>query len=268
MAWCETIIAYSAAVNNATVALAAMAGSAPLTTRTGRGKPKITHMMFMASTDDVQNVYVLPQNSNDSNGIPIAYGVKYGATSGFDLRESKLPVPIELPENNQLSIYAQSETAAASVVVAWIVLEYPSGGKFEEIDLRSVSVRRPWEHGAALVSVTEALSQDITSLLPGKRYQLAAVNGVGVNGATAGIVGPAFVRVRNVEMDGAIYWIPLCNGPGYVADGSVPARSDLRAAGMKMPKITGGVAFMTSGLGYTAEQPQAQLEFRTDSIFK
>ena len=267
MVWCETIVAYSAAVNNATVALTALSGSAPLTTRTGRGKPKITHMMFLASTNDVQNVYVLPQNCNDQNGIPVSVGGIYSATGGFDLARAKLPQPIEIPENNQLTVYAQSETAAASVVFVWMVLEYPNTGKFEPIDLRSVPVRRAWKHGAALVSVTEANSTDITTLLPGKRYQLSSVNAVAVNGATAGIVGPAFVRIRNVEMDGAIYWIPLCNGAGYVADGCGPAKADLQAAGMKMPKCAGGTALLSACVGYTAEQPQGQLEFRTDSIF-
>lgn len=267
MVFCETVIAYGTTVNNETELLATLPASAPLTTRVGRGRPKITHAMALTSTNDVNRVYIVPQGSNDTNGIPIQNINIYGATAGFSLAQSKLQVPIEVPENNLLSIYATSETAANSIVFAWVVLEYPQTGKFVDI-VGGTTVRRAWEHGAALVSVTEAASTQITSLLPGKKYQLSAVTGVGVDGYTAGIVGPAFLKINNVEMDGAAYWIPLCNGQVFMANGMGAKQSDLAQAGMKMPMIAGGTPLLTSAIGYTAEQPQAELVFRTDSIFK
>jgi len=72
MVWCETIVCYDTTVNAETTTLAALASSAPMTTRTGRGKPKITHAMFWASTNDVNRVYIVPQGINDANGIPIS----------------------------------------------------------------------------------------------------------------------------------------------------------------------------------------------------
>lgn len=267
MVWCETVIAYSAVVNAATVALATLPASAPLTTRIGRGKPKITHMMFFASTNDITNCYVVPQGIVDSNGIPIEYGVVYGATAQFDLSRAKLKTPIELKENNLLTIYATSETAANTVVFAYIVLEYPDpSGKFVDIQSGPI-VRRAWEHGAALVSVVEANSTDITTLYPGRKYQPAKITGVAVNGATAGIVGPAFLKFRNPEMGGAQYLIPLCNAGSYLATGAMVPGADLVDAGMKMPIFEGGTALMSSCVGYTAEQPQAEISFGTGSIF-
>lgn len=263
----ETIMAYDATINAETDSLEILPGSAPLTTRTGWGKPKITHMMYFASTNDITKVYVVPQNCNDANGIPIEYGIIYSATAEFDLERAKLQTPIELPENNTLTIYATSETAANTVVIAWIMLEYPNGGKFVEAQ-PGVEVRRSWEHGAALVSVTEANSTNITTMLPGKKYQLRSITGVGVNGATAGIVGPAFLRMRNIEMDGCIMWLPLCNGGGYIAGGAHDGGINLAKAGIKMPIMAGGTDFLTASVGYTAEQPQAELGFVTDSIFK
>lgn len=267
MVFCESIVAFDAAINNETDALEILPGSAPLTTRTGRGKPKITHAMYFASTDDITRVIIQPQNANDINGIPIEYGTIYGAATEFDLAKSRLEVPIEVPENCLLTISATSETAANTVVFAWLMLEYPSTGKFESVQA-GVKVRRSWEHGAALVSNTEAPSTDITTMLPGKLYQLCGISGVGVNGATAGCVGPVFHRIRNVEYEGAICWIPMCNGAGYIVGGARAGFVDFAKAGIKAPKFKGGTPLLTSCIGYTAEQPQAELAFRTDSLFR
>lgn len=267
MVWCESIMAFDATINNETDTLEIVPGSAPLTTRTGRGKPKITHMMYFASTDDITRVFVVPQNSNDANGIPVEYGIIYGAACEFDLAKAKLETPIEIPENNLLTISATSETAANTVVFVWMLLEYPGSGRFVDAQ-PGVEIRRAWEHGAALVSNTEANSTDINTMLPGKKYQLRSITGVGVNGATAGCVGPAFMRIRNIEMDGAICWLPLCNGAGYIVGGAKMGGVNLARAGIKFPIISGGTALMTAGLGYTAEQPQGELGFVTDSIFK
>jgi hypothetical protein len=266
MVWCETIIAYDASINAETDSLEIFPGSAPLTTRTGRGKPKITHAMFWASTNDINRVYIVPQGVNDANGIPISCSNVYAATASQSLANSKLDTPIEVPENCQLTIYATSETAANTVVVAWIVLEYPSTGRFVPIR-NGPLVRRAWEHGAALVSLTEANSTAITSMLPGRSYQLQGIDGVGVDGYTAGIVGPAFMRITNVELDGAIYWIPLLNGGSFVATGQGAKTCDLAAADMKFPVFVGGTPLYSAGLGYTAEQPQAELKFNVDRIF-
>jgi len=267
MVYCETVIAYGTTVNNETELLATLAASAPLTTRVGRGRPKITHFMALASTNDISNVYLVPQGCNDANGIPCHSVNVYGATSGFNLESAKLEVPVEVPENCLLSIYATSETAANTVCFAWVVLEYPSTGKFEPI-VAGVPVRRAWETGGALTSVVEQAGTTITSLLPGKMYQLAAIPSAGVNGYTAGNIGPVFIKINNVEMDGAAYWIPVSNGGSFLAAGVGTKVSNLAAAGMKMPKIQGGTPLITSVIGYTAEQPQAELTFRTDSIFK
>ena len=55
MAWCECIIAAQTNVNAETDVLAAIAGTS-LTTRTGYGKPKITHAIAFVDTDDI-NAY-------------------------------------------------------------------------------------------------------------------------------------------------------------------------------------------------------------------
>jgi hypothetical protein len=265
MVYCETILAEDAGVNAETSTIPTLlGGSAPLTTRIGKGKPKITHMWYLASTNDINRVYVVPQGMVDQNGIPIDYGVVYGATAGLDMAKARLKTPIELAENCLLTIYATSETAANTVVQVGIILEYPTGGKFVDVKDGPL-VRRAWEHGAALTSLVEANSTDITDLLPNRQYQPAHITGVGVNGFTAGLVGPAYIRFRNAEMEGAAYWLPLVNAGAFVVAG-IP-NLDLRRCGLKIPVFTGGTNFMSSCVGYTAEQPQAEIAFATGSIF-
>ena len=241
-----------------------LGGSAPLTTRIGHGKPKITHMWYYASTNDINRAYVVPQGMTDQNGIPIEYGVPYGVTAGVDMARAKLKTPVELPENCTLTFYATSETAAATVVLCAAVLEYPSGGKF--IDIKDgPHVRRAWEAGGALTSLVELASTNITDLLPGRGYQLNSITGVGVNAFTAGIVGPAFISFKAPEMEGAAYWLPLINGGAFAVAGAPGC--DLARAGFKIPVFQGGTALISSCVGYTAEQPQAELNFVTANIF-
>jgi len=265
----ESVIAYDAAINAETDALEVMPPCS-LTTRSGYGKPKITHFMAFASTDDVARVYCKPSGYNDQNGFDAPLVVIYGAAAGFDLAMAKLPKPVEVPENCQLDIYAQSETAANSVVVAWLLLEYPDVGDFVDplvgMPDGAALVKRYWEHGAALVSVTPANSTNITDLQAGRKYAIAGVGKAGVNGETAGIVGPAFIGFRNAEFGGSEFLIPLVNNGGYQVGGG-PSFVDFARCGIKSPIIRGGTPFLTKCVGYTAEQPQAVIQFYVDKAF-
>jgi len=266
MVFCETIVVEDAGVNAETSTIPTLfGGSAPLTTRIGKGKPKITHMWYCASTNDVNRAYVYPQGMVDTAGIPINYGYVYGATAGFDMARARLDTPIELPENCLLTVYATSETAANSVVQVGIVLEYPQTGNFVEVQ-PGPTVRRAWEAGGALTSLVEAAATNITDLLPNRKYQPAVITGVGVNGFTAGIVGPAFIRFTNSEMQGANYLLPLVNAGAFAASG-LTGCLDLKKCGLKVPVFSGGIAFQSSCVGYTAEQPQAEICFSVASIF-
>lgn len=266
MAWIESVIAYNATVNNAVATLNVM-NPTSLTTRTGHGAPLLTHFMALTSTDDVEKVYMVPSGFPDTNGIPCPYVQIYGATNSLDLSKAKLANPVRIPENRQLTIYAQSETAANSVVVAYAILQYPNGGKCIAAPQGTgdtfIPVRRAYEHGAALVSVTPANSTDITSMISGKKYWPAQVGHAGVNGATAGLVGPAFMKFRNTEFEGAEFWIPLANNAGYSAAGGAGI-VDFKELGIPMPLLDGGNTLQTACLGYTAEQPQAELTFLVD----
>ncbi len=266
MVWCEAIIAYDAAINAETDALEVMAPTS-LTTRTGKGKPKITHFMAFTSTNDVARVYAVPSGYADANGIDCPAVVAYAATASFDLHRAKLPVPIEVPENTLITIYAQSETAANSVVVAWMLLEYPGVGQFQECPSAGAMTQRAWEHGAALVSLVAANSTDLNTLQAGRKYWVSGVGKAGVDGETAGIVGPAFIKFGNTEFEGAQFWIPLANNAGYVAGGGPGGMVDFKRCGIKSCIVSGGTPFQTMGLGYTAEQPQAVIEFVVDKLF-
>lgn len=258
MVWCESVIAFDATINAETDTLEVM-NPTSLTTRTGHGKPKLTHFAAWTSTDDVQEVYVTPAGYADAQGIPCPCVRLYGATESQDLDDAKLANPIEIPENTLLNIYARSETAANTVVVAWLVLEYPTGGKFVDVPMAAGVTRRAWEHGAALVSVVPANSTDITTLFPGRTYAVTGVGCAAVNGATAGCVGPAFIKFRNSEYEGAEMWYPLINGANYSAAGGT-GWLGFKKLGLKTVPIQGGTPFITAGLGYTAEQPQAVIE--------
>jgi len=255
----ESILAIDTAINDETDALEVIAPTS-LTTRTGYGKPKITHIASWVSSDDVEKTYVLPSSFAEGHGIPCPLISHYGAVNGFRFKDAMLPAPIEVPENTLLTPYAVSETAADTVVLMEIILEYPSGGKFQPIASGPSMTRRAWEHGAALVSNVEAASTDIDDLAAGVMYQPCGLGHAGVNGATAGIVGPAFLRFTNPEMEGALLYIPLVNNGAYQV-GNGPGQLDFRECGIKMPYFAGGTLFRTACIGYTAEQPQAELNF-------
>jgi hypothetical protein len=181
MTWCEAIIAQGAP-NNQILALAAVAPTS-LTTRTGYGKPKITHALQLCANDNVNDCWILPAGYSDPAGIPIEASTIYGAVNGFDMEESRLASPVEVPENCALAVYAVNETAAASQTFVWLMLEYPGKGPFVEVTKSKPIVRRAWEHGAALVSLAVADSTAINTLQPGRTYQLAGIGNGAINGA-------------------------------------------------------------------------------------
>jgi hypothetical protein len=271
MFW-EAFLAQDITVNAATDALEVIAPTT-LTTRTGDGRPSLTHLMMFNTLDDVERAYVVPAGMNDAAGIPCPYIVLNGAAgvNDFDLAKAKLPVPVLLKENQLLTPYAISETAANSVCLMWGVLKYPGGAtKANYLPVGGTSpkglVRRNWEHGAALVSNVQADSTAIGDLLAGINYQPAIVGNVGIEGATAGIIGPAFIKFRNPEFAGAECWIPLCNNNGYVVGNGQSNGADLKRADLEMPIVRGGTPFRSSCIGYTAEQPQGSITFIVDNI--
>lgn len=266
MVWVETIIAAQTNINAETDNLAAIDGCS-LTTRTGYGKPKITHALAFCDTDDVQRVWVLPSGFMDPNGFEIPTISTYAATNNPSLRAAKLPVPVEVPENCALQISAQSETAANSRVEVWLLLQYPKASPaFDGQVPMGGMVKRAWEHGAALVSNTPANSTNINDLQAGRKYKLVGVGKAAVNGATAGLVGPAYFGFQPNHTDGAIYWLPLVNGAGYSTAGLGDSWLDLMALGIPAPMIQGGQPLLTRCAGFTAEQPQAELNFVVDKV--
>jgi len=264
MVWCESIIAQGAP-NNQDLSLTVVAPTS-LTTRTGRGKPKITHALALTVNDNCNDFYILPSGYNDPNGIPIEANSLYGAACAFDPEETRLASPIELPENCALEIHAVNETAAASQCMVWLMLEYPSAGPFMDVTKAKPIVRRVWEHGANLASLTVANSTAITDFQAGRVYQPAGIGNAAVNGATAGNVGPVFWGVATNHSEGAEWFVPLMNAGGYQTGGG-PSFMDFVRCGIKAPIIKGGQPFNTRCLGFTVEQPQAQLCLAVDKVF-
>lgn len=264
MPWCEAIIAQGAP-NAQDMALAVVAPTS-LTTRTGRGRPKLTHAAAFAVNDNVNDCYVLPAGYNDPLGIPIECNSLYGNVCGFDPEEAILSSPVEIPENTALELHAVNETAAASQTFIWLMLEYPGAGPFQEVTKSKPIVRRAWEHGAALVSNVVANSTVINTLQPDRTYQLIGVGNAAINGATAGCVGPAFLGLGANHTEGAEFFVPLINAGGYQVGGG-PSYFDFARCKMKSPLIKGGQPFVTRCVGFTAEQPQAQLTLAVDKVF-
>jgi len=264
MVWCEAIIAQGAP-NNQVLALTAVAPTV-LTTRTGHGRPKLTHALQLCVNDNVNDCWVLPAGYSDPNGIPIEASALYGNVHGIDMEESRLASPVELPENCALQIFAVNETAAASQTFVWLMLEYPGKGPFVDVTKSKPIVRRAWEHGAALASNTVADSTAILNLQPGRMYQPAGIGNAAINGATAGIVGPAFWGVGAAHSEGAAWFVPLVNAAGYQV-GSGPSYCDVVRCGLKAPVIPGGQPLTTRCVGFTVEQPQAQLCLAVDKVF-
>lgn len=264
MVWCEAIIAQGAP-NNQTLALAAVAPTS-LTTRTGYGKPKITHAAVLCVNDNVNDCWVMPAGYSDPNGIPIECVSLYGNVHGFDPEEAILSSPVELPENCALQIFAANETAAASQTLVWLMLEYPGAGPFQEVTKSKPIVRRAWEHGAALVSLTVADSTAITDLQPGRTYQPVGIGNGAINGATAGNVGPVFWGVAANHSGGAEWFVPVMNAGNYQVGGG-PSFMDFARCKIKAPVIQGGQPLRTRAVGFTAEQPQAVLALAVDKVF-
>ncbi|MFA5187575.1 MAG: hypothetical protein WC551_13935 [Patescibacteria group bacterium] len=262
--WVEAVIAADAAINAESDTLEVVAPTS-LTTRTGRGRPKITHFHAFTSTDDVARVWALPAGYADPNGIPCESVSIYGATANFDPEEARLPVPIELPENCAIQIWAQSETAANTVVIAWMLLEYPTEGPFEAPANAKGVVRRVLEHGAALVSNVVANSTVINDLQPDKTYHWIGVGCAGINGETAGCVGPLFAGPAANLSSGAEFFVPVPNNGGYVVGGG-PSYNDFKRTGILPVKIKGGQPLQMRMIGYTAEQPQCVMTLAVDKV--
>jgi len=266
MVWCESIIAAQTNVNAETDVLAAIAGTS-LTTRTGYGKPKITHAIAFVDTDDINRVWCVPSGYNDSNGFQIESVNRYSAVHDFVLAESRLPIPIEVPENTPLVISAQSETAANTAIQVWMMLEYPKASVFTDPKTMAGGlVKRDWEHGAALVSNTPANSTNITDLQAGRKYQIIGLGNAAVNGATAGCVGPVYFGLQTNHTDGAVWYVPLINSSVYVV-GNGTGWVDFKDCDLKSPVISGGQPLLTRAVGFTAEQPQAQIQLAVDKVF-
>jgi len=261
-AW-ESIILYKTDVNSAEATLSALAPTSAVIRSESYGKAKITHAMALTSTDDVNEVRVVPSGYDDTNGFEIANIVKYSATLGFYLEDAKLPVPIEVYNNSTITAYARSRTAANTVVYLWLAVEYDGVGNFEAAKTSGAEVMRDLDAGSSLTSNTATDGTAITSLIAGKRYQVVAVSGVGVSGQTAGIVGPCFLKLKGpAEFLGLETWIPIPNSPPYTTGGS---SCRLDRAGLKMPVFAAPNTVTPAFLDYTSERPVGKLHLLVDS---
>jgi len=265
MVTCEVIIAAQVNVNAETDVLAAIAGTS-LTTRSGWGKPKITHAAFFTDTNDIARCWVVPSGYNDANGFTIECSSIYSATTQIVPTEMKLPVPVEVPENCPLVISATSETAANTAIQAWLMLEYPNGpGNFTPCPTTGGLVRRVWESGAAATSNIPYDGTVINDLQAGKMYKLVGVGKAAVNGETAGNIGPAYFGLNQKYTGGAIWYIPLLNNGVYATASSSRGWIDFRDCEIKTPVIQGGSPFETRCVDFTAEQPQAVLQLAVNT---
>lgn len=266
MTWCEAIICAQTNVNAETDTLAAIAGTS-LTTRTGYGKPKITHAAYFTDTNDISRVFVLPAGYSDANGFSIECGGIYSATTAIDPREMALPIPVEVPENTLLTVSATSETAANTAIQVWMMLEYPGAGPFVEPVSTGGLVKRDWESGAAATSNVPYAATVINDLQAGRKYQVIGVGKGAVNGETAGNVGPAYFGLNVKHTAGANWWIPLINAAQYVTASSSTGWMDFKDCRIKSPIIMGGQPFETRAMSFTAEQPQAVIQLAVDKVF-
>ena len=265
---CEALICAQTNINAEVDVLAAIDGSS-LTTRFGWGKPRITHALAQIDTDDIQRAWCVPSGYNDPNGFEIESVNIYAAANGFNLTQARLPIPVEVPENTPLTISAQSETAANTRCEVWMMLEYPNGpGNFVAPATSGKGlVKRQWEHGAALGSNTPANSTNINDLQPGRKYQIIGLGKGAVNGATAGLVGPCYFGLQTNHTNGSNWWIPIPNAAVYQTAGTGESWVDFADVGLKSPVISGGTPFLTRCVGFTAEQPQAEIQFAVDKVF-
>lgn len=262
----ESFIAYGTTVNAEIEALAALAPtSLRVNDKEVWGEAKLTHLMALSSTDDVNHAYVVPPGYHDSSGIEVPLITRYGATASFDISKAKLPRPVPLTPNETLAVYAQSETAANTVCFVWGRIEYSGKGSYAAQGGAGLT-QRDLDAGGALTSIVEAAGTAISGLQASRKYQIAGIMGVGVDGQTAGIVGPAFVRFDGGNHDGCKAFIPLPNSANYVAAGG-GAWMDLAAAGISMPVFGGANTITPYFIGYTAERPQGRLILSVDKTY-
>jgi len=66
--------------------------------------------------------------------------------------------------------------------------------------------------------------------------------------------------------DGAQFFVPLQNAGGYQVGGG-PSFCDFARCGIKSPVFAGGQPLITRCVGFTVEQPQAQLALAVDKVF-
>lgn len=259
--WFDAIICYDTTVNAETVDLPASAGTSKTIRDSSFGQAYLTHALVQSSTDDVNHAWVVPSGYPDTNGFELPMISRYAATASFDYKYLKLPKPIPLAPNSTLVVNAQSETAANSVVVAWLGITYKGGqlGRYEMPSTGGKYTQRDLDAGAALTSVVVADGTAITDLLAGMQYQVVGISGVGVDGQTAGVVGPAFVKFSGpAEFAGANCYVPLANSTNYVATGK-SGWSDFAQAEIPMPKFNAPCRLTPTFWGYTAERPQGRL---------
>jgi len=262
----ESFIAYGTTVNQETEQLAVLAPtSLRVNDKEVWGEAKLTHLMSLVSTDDVNHVYVVPPGYHDSSGVEVPLITRYSATGSFDISKAKLPRPVPLTPNETLAVYAQSETAANSVCFVWGRIEYSGKGQYAKQGGVGMTTRACTAAGA-LTSVVEAAGTAISGLQANRKYQIAGIMGVGVSGQTAGILGPAFVRFDGGNHDGCKAFLPLPNSANYVATGG-GAWLDLDKADISMPIFGGANTITPYFLSYTAEQPAGRVLLNTDKTY-
>lgn len=268
MPLCEAIICQSAVVNNATIALTAIAPTSLTIRDSAYGKAKITHAMALCSTDDVAHVYVVPSGYKDSKGFEVPCVTRYAATASLDLEDAILPQEVAVPSNSTLAVYAQSETAANTVVTVWLWIEYAGNGAYQDIKKGEGMTQRELDAGAALTSNVAADGTVISDLQAGQTYQPIGISGVAVDGTTAGIVGPAFVKLKGpAEFSGMECFVPIVNSGNFVATGEGAGWADFRAAKIKMPVFKAPNNVTPVFLGYTAERPIGRLLLAVDKVY-
>lgn len=265
MAAQEAMIFQSTVVNNASVALAALAPTSATVRDNSFGKAYLVNAMALCSTDDVHRVEITWPGMKDTNGIEVPYVTRYAATASFDLKASKLPKKIPIPPNSTITVTATSETAANTVVYVWLNIEYTSIGASEVPSAMGSYTTREINAGGALTSNVVLAGTALTTTLQSERtYQVVGIMGGGIAAQTAGFVGPAFVKfVGPAGYAGLESFIPLANSSNYVATGGT-AWEDFVEAGIIQPKFKAPCPMTPYFLGYTAEQPEARVILAVD----
>lgn len=265
MAAQEAMIFQSTVVNNASVALAALAPTSATVRDISFGKCYLVNAMALCSTDDVHRIEITWPGMKDTNGIEIPYITRYAATASFDLKASRFPKRIEVPANSTITVTATSETAANTVVNVWLNFEYTTIGESQAISSKGSYTTREINAGGALTSnVVLAGTALTTTLQSGRSYQIAGMSGGGIAAQTAGFVGPVYVKfVGPAGYAGLESFIPVANSANYVATGGT-AWEDFSEAGIIQPVFKAPSPLTPYFLGYTAEQPEARIILAVD----